>query len=146
MKHWRSALYVAAWVVALALFFAAPLLAQPFRVCSDPRTHSYIWSDAAECNEVTTLSTYPCDLIRNLPHCEPPATATFRGYAVPFDAPVRFAGVTREHGRTYWTWLKAGDPSRPCTAAEASEQASYGRACAARAGDVLFLTVPVYVP
>jgi hypothetical protein len=117
---------------------------QPFRVCSDPRTARLLWSDAAACNEVP-MSSYPCDLIANLPHCDPPAVARFR-FPVPWDGTVRFAGITTDLGRTYWTWTKAGEPSRPCSPAEAGEQAHYGRGCAARIGDVLFRTPPVYVP
>jgi hypothetical protein len=127
------------------LMFASVLAAQqPFRVCSDPRTARLLWSDAAACNEVP-LSSYPCDLIANLPHCDPPAVARFR-FPVPWDGTVRFAGITTDLGRTYWTWTKAGEPSRPCSPTEASEQAHYGKGCAARIGDVLFRTPPVYVP
>ena len=73
--------------------------------------------------------------------CTPPQT--WRSLSPPpFDAPVRFGGNTKIAGETYWLWLKDGESTTACTAAQRAERGAYGRACARAVGDPLYMTQP----
>ncbi len=70
--------------------------------------------------------------------CVPPATYQLPRSEPPFDAPVRYGGEIKIGNHIHWLWLKAAEPSRPCTAAEIAQGQEYKRACAAKIGDVLY--------
>jgi hypothetical protein len=81
-------------------------------------------------------------LVHCLPReeCEPPPTFAFAHSVPPFDARVSFGGEEKRQNEIYWRWIKDGEPSRPCTPAEAAEGFSFGYACRVRVGEVLYVT------
>lgn len=72
------------------------------------------------------------------PPCTPPATLQLPTAPVPFDAPTRFGYPSRRGNEATHVWLKAGEPSRPCTPAEAKNGSAYRVACAAKIGDPFY--------
>lgn len=88
---------------------------------------------------ILALLTEPCVAARRDP-CVPPATYTSEKSPVPYNAPVRYGGISASP-KSYWLWIKDGEV-RPCTGAES---ARYPKACAARVGDVLYQTAPFRV-
>lgn len=79
--------------------------------------------------------------------CDPPPTGTFCR-TPPFDAPVTYGGeikmpgdrpASTPGGDVYWMWMKAGEPSRPCTVQETGQSWIKG-ACAKRVGELLYLS------
>lgn len=59
----------------------------------------------------------------------------------PFDALVRFGGeVKLSGGETYWQWIKAGEPAKQCTQAQATDKAAYQWGCSRKIGDVMFVS------
>lgn len=70
--------------------------------------------------------------------CVPPPTWKSPGSKPPLDAPVRFGGEEIRHGEKYWRWIRAGNPSRPCTAAETASPVTAPE-CKAKIGDLLFV-------
>lgn len=84
----------------------------------------------------------PCDPASRIVRCEPPATYVSKTAQTPdpFDAPVRFGGAITEQGVTRWLWIKTGEPSRPCSAAQLAGSDHYAKGCHTRIGDVLYST------
>lgn len=78
----------------------------------------------------------PC--VGSLANCSPPATFTYVNAPPPFNAPVRFGREFRKGGVRVWSWIKAGEPSRPCTAQEIAQGEGYKRACNAKIGEELY--------
>jgi len=127
----------------LIALLAAPLVfaqSQP-RICFDSVKGRYQYLPAAtpdQCPAEWPGWAIQCDLVANLPHCNPPAT--MRAHSpVPFDAPVRFDGVLVKQGYTYWRWVSTGPSSRSCTDAERGMRA-YREGCASPIGALLFVT------
>lgn len=69
------------------------------------------------------------------PPCIPPATYRTPNAKPPFDMPLKYGYVGKIGGQDSFIWLKGGEPSRPCTAAEAKNGSAYKMLCAARIGD-----------
>lgn len=76
--------------------------------------------------------------------CTPPAGSVVLGAKPPYDAPVKFDRAVKQGGATFWSWVRVGDPSRACTAAQlTSADPNDPKACRAKVGEVLLQTMPV---
>lgn len=71
------------------------------------------------------------------PPCIPPQTYRAPNAKPPFDVLYRYGYEGKIAGQATFIWLKASEPSRPCTAAERANGAAYKLGCSAKIGDPL---------
>ena len=129
--------------VALLLAYVVLIASITFQlnaqhVCFNPRTSTNDYQTAPCTTDEWKAFAYPCDVVRGLPSCNPPATMTYRTAAVPFNAPVTFGGEEVRNGVRLWRYVKAGEASRPCTAVEAA-RVGYAFWCGVKVGETLYL-------
>lgn len=81
--------------------------------------------------------------------CNPPQEFIYSNAPHPFNVRVTYGGEKLIHlgnpslnikPTVYWKWIKAENPSVPCSAAQLNEGASYEYGCKAKVGEVLFIT------
>jgi len=116
---------------------APPVNAQ--HVCFNPSRSWYEYQTAPCTTDELHQFAYLCDVVRNLPNCNPPATLSYRPAPIPYSAPTTYGGEVKDHGVVLWRWIKAGDAARPCTAAEQA-MPGYAFACNVKMGETLYYT------
>ncbi len=120
-----------------AMAFASSVHAQ--HVCFNPSRSWYEYQTAPCTTDELHQFAYLCDVVRNLPNCNPPATLSYRPSPIPYSAPTTYGGEVKDHGVVLWRWIKAGDAARACTATEQS-MPGYAFACNVKVGELLYLT------
>lgn len=72
--------------------------------------------------------------------CTPPATFTLTRAKTPYNGKVRFGREIKMAGNPMWEWIKVAEPPTPCTNAQIAADKVDKVACAAKIGDVLYVT------
>lgn len=105
-------------LVATSLLFATLTLSASSRICLEPTRRDAMvyyaeWPADKPCIDMPPDApwgvpyTYPCEVVRGLPHCNPPSTFQLQNPAAPqgLSGPMRYGGEVKIAGVIYWKWM-----------------------------------------